>query len=78
MASLKEELQKKKEENAAYLEQSTKSKSENAKLAEELRQKKETDVLLREKSKECDSLNAEVRFELSFYNFIAYFKIYQF
>jgi len=78
VASLKEELQKKKKENAAYLEQSTKSKSENAKLAEELRQKKETDVLLREKSKECDSLNAEVRFELSFYNFIAYFKIYQF
>ena len=75
MASLKEELRKKKDENAAFLEQSTKSRSENAKLVKELGQKKETEELLREKSKECDSLNAEVSCLINCHNFVAYLKI---
>ena len=60
VSSLKQEIEKKKTENRAFLEESAKSKSENTKLAEELERKKDTESMLKEKSKICDTLNSEV------------------
>ena len=60
VSSLKQEIEKKRNENIAFLEESTRSKSENSKLAEELEQKKDTESLLREKCKIRDWFNSEV------------------
>ena len=55
----------KKTENAACMQQTSKSKAENARLVEELDKKKEMEVLLKEKSRMCESLNAEVGYLLN-------------